>query len=206
MFVTLEGPEGAGKSTALRSMAEALRTRGFEVVPTREPGGSPIGPEVRRLLLDGGDLSREAELFLFLADRTEHVYKVIRPALERGAIVLCDRYGDSTVVYQGHARGGDLTLLRSLNTLATGGLVPGLTLLLDLPAEAGLARITQPDRLDREPLAFHQAVRQGFLAEAQASPERWVVIDALAPPDEVSERCLGALLTRLDAGAPTTGR
>lgn len=200
MFVTLEGPEGAGKSTALKAIAAALRTRGREVLETREPGGSPIGPEVRRLLLDGGDLSREAELFLFLADRTEHVAKVIRPALARGAVVLCDRYGDSTVVYQGHARGGDLDRLRALNDLATGGLSPDLTLLLDLPAETGLARITQPDRLDREPLAFHQAVRQGFLSEASREPGRWVQINAAASPEEVADRCLGALLARLGSG------
>lgn len=185
MFVTFEGPEGGGKTTLIRSLAEKLESLGRGVVVTREPGAGSFGVEVRRLLLEGDDISPEAELFLFLADRSEHVSRVIRPSLDRGAVVLCDRFADSTVVYQGYGRGLDVELLRSMNRVATGGLMPSLTILLDLPVETGLSRATKGDRLDRAPLDFHQKVRQGFLAEAAADPDRWFIVDALQPAEQV---------------------
>lgn len=178
MFITFEGPEGAGKSTQLARLAGRLRDAGRNVVMTREPGGGTLGPAIRALLLEGEDVPPRSELFLFLADRAAHVQNVVRPAIARGDLVLCDRHADSTVVYQGYGRGMDVEQLRNLNALATEGLVPDLTLLFDLPAEQGLARLNDRDRLDREPLEFHQRVRQGFLDEAAREPERWVVFDA----------------------------
>jgi dTMP kinase len=197
MFVTLEGPEGAGKSTVLPALARALREGGREVVTTREPGAGEFGSAVRDLLLHGGDIEPLTELFLFLADRAEHVAKTVRPALARGAVVLCDRHADSTVVYQGYGRGLDLDQLRSLNSLATGGLVPDLTLLLDVPPEVGLARVSKGDRLDKEPLDFHKRVREGFLTEAEREPGRWRIIDASQPSESVAQDCLSAVLAAL---------
>lgn len=186
MFITFEGPEGAGKSTAIRAVAESLESRGTKVLITREPGAGDFGLKVRELLLHGDDLPIWTELFLFLADRSHHVERMIRPALAHGTTVLCDRHADSTVVYQGYARGLDIEKLRELNLIATGGLKPDRTFLLDLPVEIGLARLQNPDRLDREPLAFHQKVREGFLAEAQREPERWRIIDSTTTPSEIA--------------------
>lgn len=197
MFVTFEGPEGAGKSTVISRVADQLRAEGLKVTATREPGGSAIGPDIRHILLHGHELTRLSELFLFLADRTLHVQSLVRPLLEQGEVVLCDRFSDSTIVYQGYARGLDLDHIRMLNNLATGGLKPDLTLLLDLPAEVGLARIQNKDRLDSEPLEFHQRVRDGFLAEAALDPGRFVVIDATLSPENVFSECLAAIRSRL---------
>ncbi|MBL8048673.1 MAG: dTMP kinase [Chthonomonas sp.] len=190
MFITFEGPEGGGKSTQIQRLASELRARGREVLVTREPGGSAIGPTVRQLLLDSESVNPLTELFLFLADRAAHVSDVIRPALQSGMVVLCDRYADSTVVYQGYARGGDVEWLRELNARATKGLQPHLTLLLDLDPVVGSARQQSQDRLDREPLEFHQRVRAGFLAEAARAPERYRVIDAAQHIDEVARLIL----------------
>jgi len=197
VFITFEGPEGAGKSTVLRAVADSLRQEGRAVLETREPGAGEVGREIRRLLLQGQELEPAAELFLFLADRAQHVRDIVRPALAEGTIVLCDRHADSTLVYQGYGRGLELALLRDLNRLATSGLRPGLTLLLDLPAEVGLARIAHPDRIDREPLEFHQRVRDGFLSEAQREPDRWVVLDASVEPEMVTDRALEEVRKRL---------
>ncbi|MCH7945597.1 MAG: dTMP kinase [Armatimonadetes bacterium] len=193
MFVTFEGPEGAGKSTALRAVAARLGDSGHEVVTTREPGAGEFGRAVREIMLHGEHLDPKAELFLFLADRAQHTAGTIRPALVAGKIVLCDRYADSTVVYQGHARGLDVAELRRLNDLATGGLVPDLTLLLDLDVQAGLDRQSGHDRLDSEPDAFHQKVREGYLSEAVRDTARWKKIDASQPPEAVSELCWEAV-------------
>jgi dTMP kinase len=197
VFVTFEGPEGSGKSTAMRAVAKELRAQGREVVETREPGGGKTGAAVREILLHGEDISRLTETFLFLADRSNNVKSIIKPALESGAVVLCDRHADSTVVYQGHARGMDLDTLRSLNSTATDGLKPDLTILIDLSPEVGLARIESKDRLDAEPIEFHQMVRQGFLDEAAREPGRWHIISGDQEPEEVAAECLKAVTDRL---------
>lgn len=186
VFVTFEGTEGAGKSTAIRAVAAGLREAGHRVFETREPGAGEVGKAIRAILLQGADVEPRAELLLFLADRAQHVATTIRPALARGEIVLCDRHADSTFVYQGVARGLEPEFVRRGNAFATGGLVPNLTVLFDLPAEVGLARLRDPDRMDRLPLSFHQAVRQGFLDLAAAEPGRFRIVDATRPPEEVA--------------------
>lgn len=200
VFVTFEGPEGAGKSTLIGVIAERLASVGRAALQTREPGSTDFGAALRRLLLEGDDLLPESELFLFLADRADHVRRVIRPALDEGKIVLCDRYADSTLVYQGYGRGLDLDFLRRANAFATGGLGPHITLLLDLDQEIGLARLSAKDRLDREPFDFHRRVREGFLEEARREPDRWVVLDASQSPEQVAARAWDAIRARLNAG------
>ena len=197
MFVSFEGPEGSGKSTALAAVGERLVAAGYEVVKTREPGAGALGAQIRRILLEGDDVPAEAELFLFLADRANNVRTVIGPALARGAVVLCDRYADSTLVYQGWARRLDRGFLRTANRFATGGLIPDLTLLFDVPPNVGLARIATKDRLDSEPIEFHERVRAGFLELAREEPQRWVVIDALQPADTVIYEAVSQVLERL---------
>lgn len=197
MFVTFEGPEGAGKSTVIALVAERLAEEGHRVLATREPGAGEVGRAVRDILLNGGDLDPATELFLFLADRAEHVSKTVQPALARGEIVLCDRHADSTVVYQGYGRGLDLDELRNLNTVATAGLKPALTLLLDIDTKTGLSRAKGTDRLDRESVEFHERVRQGFLEEAQREPDRWQIVDASRPVEAVADECLTAIRGRL---------
>jgi dTMP kinase len=196
MFVTFEGPEGAGKSTLIVNLANALTEEGVEIVVTREPGSGQVGAAIRQLLLHGESLDPKAELFLFLADRAQHVAGLVRPTLSRGAWVLCDRHADSTVVYQGYGRGLDLGELRRLNLNATGGLIPHVTFLLDIDPKVGLARIKSKDRLDSEPLEFHERVRNGFLTESQIDPNRWVVLDAELPPEDVLRRAMDVLLKR----------
>ncbi len=191
MFITFEGPEGAGKSTALAAIADRLRPMGKTVLTTREPGAGEFGKQIRQILLHGEDIDPKAELLLFLADRSNHVASIIRPALAEGKIVLCDRYADSTLVYQAYARGLDEGFARAGNAFATGNLIPDLTLLFDLDPSIGLARLTNKDRLDAQPIEFHRKVREGFLKEAAAEPERWRIIDASAEPAQVVEECWG---------------
>jgi dTMP kinase len=193
MFVTFEGPEGSGKTTLIQALADRLRIAGKTVLVTREPGAGEFGTQVRRLLLESGDITTLAELFLFLADRAEHIEKVVKPALKRGEIVLCDRHADSTVVYQGYARGGDIEQLRMLNSVATQNLKPDLTFLLDVSVEVGLARQTHADRIGAEATAFHEKVRQGYLSEAKLEPERFLVINAGMPAQDVLEQAWNAL-------------
>lgn len=179
LFISFEGPEGAGKSTQIRLLAEWLRSQGRAVLTTREPGnGGQIGREIRQLLLHHQDMTPEAEYLLYSADRAEHVRTVLRPALESGQIVLCDRYLDSSLAYQGYGRGLPLEWLRAVASWVTGGLKPHRTFLLDLPPEVGLRRFEGRDRLEREPLEFHRRLREGYLALAMAEPERFVVLDA----------------------------
>ncbi len=197
MFLTVEGVEGAGKSTFIRLLEAELAKRGIPFLRTREPGGCALGRQIRPLLLDAAQkVDARAELFLFLADRAQHVADTIRPALARGEWVICDRYADSTIAYQGYGRGMDVELLQSLNDCATGGLWPDITFLLDLPAAVGLSRalarngregLTQSEgRFEAEALVFHQRIREGFLARAARWPERFRVLDASQSPEDVA--------------------
>jgi dTMP kinase len=193
-FISFEGPEGSGKSTQIRRLAEALAEQGHAVWTTREPGGTRAGETIRPILLGpkAGPLSPWSEALLFTAARAQLADEVIRPRLHRGELVLCDRYSDSTLAYQGYGRGIDLETLRRLQSDATGGLSPDLTLLLDLPVEAGLARIPRnaKDRLDRETIAFHQRVYAGYREMAAREADRWRLVDASRDPDEVASRIL----------------
>jgi len=198
-FITFEGGDGAGKSTQIKALESHLKARGRSCVMTREPGGTTLGKLIRQALLEVGKqpITSPAELFLYLADRAQHVQDVILPAIDAGKIVLCDRYTDSTLAYQGYGRGNDLKLLRQLNEFADRRVEPDLTLLLDCPVELGLSRTARrqlkarggegrEDRFEREKLEFHQRVRQGFLELARAEPKRFRVIDASRPAEEVA--------------------
>lgn len=202
MFITLEGGEGVGKTTQQALLAERLQREGYACVSTREPGGTALGEALRELLLHGDPLTPLAELLLYAADRAEHVNKVIAPALAVGQVVICDRFTDSTLAYQGYGRGLDLQQVRQLNHLATGGLQPHLTLWLDLPPEVGLARTGLADRLEQERLEFHRRVHQGFQALAAAEPQRIVRIDAGGSPLEVAARIWSVVKPRLLAAVP----
>lgn len=197
VFITLEGPEGAGKSTVISGLAERFISIGREVLTTREPGSGDFGQRIRALLLEGEDMPAESELFLFLADRANHVVNILQPALDAGMVVICDRHAESTLVYQGYARGLDKDFLRKANLVATRGLRPDLILLLDLDVETGLARQVTKDRLDLESLDFHQKVRAGFLTEARLEMSRWAKIDAAQHPEQVLEDCWTAIESRL---------
>jgi len=185
LFITLEGPEGSGKSTQIGHLAGALRRAGYRVVATREPGGTPVAEAIRNVLLlskQKEPIGAKTEALLILAARSQHVTQVIKPALMRGAVVLCDRYSDSTLAYQGFGRGLDRGWLKQVGAIATDGLQPDLTLLLDLPVAVGLARrrssSSGQNRLDREAVRFHRVVRQGFLRLAEQSRGRIKVIRA----------------------------
>ena len=217
LFVTFEGGEGTGKTTQLKALLAHLRAAGRDAIETRDPGGTPIGKQIRGLLLDPENtrMAAASELFLYEASRAQLVHEVIRPALGAGRIVLCDRFIDSTVAYQGYGREVDLDLIARLNALATGGVRPDLTFLLDLDPEAGLARATQRvtqrqerhDRIEEEMLAFHQRVRAGYRAIAAAEPGRVAVLDAARGMAEIEgdvRRRVDELLRR--SGAPRGSR
>jgi dTMP kinase len=203
LFVTFEGIEGSGKSTHLRQLAAHLRAGGQVVVETREPGGTPAGAAMRGLLLgaDTVPLTALSELFLYCADRTQHVSEVIRPGLAAGHVVLCDRFSDSTIAYQGYGRGLDLGVLRALDARARDGIWPDLTFLLDCPIEEGLARArgraTARDRFENETHAFHERVRAGFQALAAAEPGRFSVLDARQPIERVQRQVVDETERRL---------
>lgn len=194
-LITFEGVEGGGKTTQARRLAERLRAEGLEVLTTREPGGTPTGEVIRNLLqhyLSGEPLCDATEALLFCASRAQLCRNVLGPALEAGTWVVLDRFTDSTLAYQGYGRGFDLATLRAMNDFATGDVKPALTLLVDLPVEVGLARVLArskgaKDRIEREPIEFHRRLQVGYRAMAAAEPERFVVIDAQAPEDEVAE-------------------
>jgi dTMP kinase len=187
MFITFEGPEGSGKTTQIRLLRDYLQQQGWSVVATREPGGTPIGDQIRACLHDVNNtaMTAAAELLLYSASRAQLVGELIRPALAQGHIVLCDRYADSTLAYQGYGRGLDLAALQQITQFATGGLQPDLTLFLDVAVEAGLARRQlggdEMNRLDREAITFHQKVREGYFQLIAANPARWVIINAERP-------------------------
>jgi dTMP kinase len=200
LFIAFEGGEGVGKSTQIALASQWLRGLGRDVLETREPGGTPLGQELRRLVLDpDGHVTPRAETLLYAADRAHHVDTVILPALAAGRVVLTDRYVDSTLAYQGAGRGLDDA--RVITEWATGGLLPDLTVLLDLDPRTGLERAgarSSPDRLEATALAFHLAVREGFLALAAQAPERYVVIDAALDADLIAALVRDAIAARLD--------
>lgn len=187
-LITVEGIDGAGKSTQVRLLASLLSERGYATVATFEPGATALGRQVRQLLLDGEvALAPDAELLLFLADRADHVARIVTPALERGALVVCDRFSDSTLAYQGYGREADLARVRRWNRESTGGLEPDLTLLLDCPVSEGARRRRHVgDRYQAQDAAYHQRVRDGFLAIAAEAAARVRVIDTSASLDEVT--------------------
>ena len=195
-FISIEGPDGAGKSTLAKGLRDELQKRGTDCILTREPGDGPVGPQIRAILLEGADIDPWTEVFLFLADRRQHVEGLIRPALEQGQWVICDRYADSTIVYQGYGRDLDVGLLKKLNKIATAGLTPDKTLLVDLDPAVALNRITDErgkNRLDQEPLDFHRRVREGFLAEARLDPQRFIVLNGEQSPEAILENALEAI-------------
>jgi len=211
-FITLEGPDGAGKSLQAARLADTLRQAGRRVTLTREPGGTPLGERIREILLQGDDAARspEADALLFMAARSQLVRDVIRPALGRGEVVVCDRFGDSTIAYQGYGGGVDVDTLRVLERVATGGLRPDLVILLDLPASEGLTRrarggpgeLTRFERSDAHDIAFHERVRSGYLELARLDPDRWRVVDGSRDRDAVADEIGRVVQTTLTPSEP----
>ena len=205
MFITLEGIEGSGKTTQISYITEYLRSRGRECIVTREPGGTPIGRKIRSILLDPDSkgMAHLTELCLYVADRKEHLHKLIQPALRQKKIVICDRFSDATVVYQGYARGIDMNLIHSMHRSICGDVKPDLTFLLDLPPETGLARAWKQinagnrsdaeTRFEQKTLAFHHKVRQGYLDLARLEAERFHVIKANRDKQQVREDILAVI-------------
>jgi dTMP kinase len=202
-FITFEGGDGSGKTTQVTALENHLIARGKSCIATREPGGTSLGRLIRKALLEVGrqPITSPAELFLYLADRAQHMQEIILPALEQGKVVLCDRHTDSTLAYQGYGRGIDLALLRRLNEIASRGVRPDLTLLFDCPVEISLSRTarrqSQPatlqsreDRFEREKIEFHEKVRHGFLELAKAEPQRFRVIDATRSAADVGQEIM----------------
>lgn len=191
LFITFEGGEGSGKSVQTKELYRRLSQLAIPALLTHEPGGTPFGKRLGRWLkwAQDTDISPLTELMLFNASRAQLVTEVIQPALERGKVVISDRYADSTTAYQGYGRGLDLEMVKAVNNAATQGLTPNLTILLDIPAEEGLARkrVKRQDRFEREGLAFHHRVREGYLKLAGDEPERWLVIDATQTKEEIAQ-------------------
>ena len=206
-FITFEGPEGCGKSTQAQLLADALTRRGIKVKLTREPGGDPVGEEIRRILLDSADhsVSDRTEVLLYEAARAQHAEYVIRPSLAEGFVVISDRFADSTVAYQGYGSGLDLDLISRLNTFATGGIEPDVTFLLDLDIEVGLKRQQEWNRMERKAIEYHERVRQGFLEEARLHPERIIVLDASGDIESIHRRIFGIVEQRLGLSQESGG-
>jgi len=199
LFITFEGPEGSGKSTQAEMLAGELEKRGLKVRLTREPGGDPVSEEIRKILLDGDDhsVADRAELFLYQAARAQHVERVVKPCLAEGYIVICGRFIDSTVAYQGYGSGIDLGLIREMNAFATGGCFPDITFLMDIDAETGLKRQNDWNRMERKAVEYHQRVRGGFLTEAGLNPSRIKIIDASQDIDTCGRQILEIVTARL---------
>lgn len=185
VFIAFEGGEGSGKSTLVQRVAVALREQGYEVITTREPGGTNLAEQLRGMILDSDEMIPRAELMMFLACRADHTERLIRPAMRAGSIVLCDRYEDSTAAYQGAARGHGIETVLEMSRWASGGLYPSLTILLDIDPEIGLARAQDGNRMEMETLEFHQRVNQVFRDIAEASPQTHRVIQANNSQDRV---------------------
>ncbi|MBE6136034.1 MAG: dTMP kinase [Erysipelotrichaceae bacterium] len=204
MFVTIEGPEGSGKSTATETVINKLRELGYDVLKTREPGGTPISEQIRNVILDKENKTMDGrtEALLYAAARRQHLVEKVWPAVKEGKIVICDRYIDSSLAYQGGARNLGIENIININMFATENTWPDLTLLFDIPPELGLERISlnknrEVNRLDLETLEFHKKVRQTFLNLAEKYPERFVIIDASKSREEVAQDALNAVLARL---------
>ncbi len=204
LFVTFEGGEGSGKSTAIKSLVDKLQKEGYEIVLTREPGGTPISEQIREVILSKENTAMDpiTEALLYAASRRQHVVEKVRPALEEGKVVLCDRFVDSSLAYQGGARGLGIDLILKINEPAIDGLWPDVTIFFDLKPEVGLARISansgrEVNRLDVEKMEFHQKVRDSFLELAKRYPERYVIIDASKSRDEVVEEAYNAIKAKL---------
>ena len=204
MFIPLEGPEGSGKTTAVEAAVKALQEKGYEIVRTREPGGTPIAEQIRNVILDKANTSMDprTEALLYAASRRQHLVEKVWPALKEGKIVICDRYLDSSLAYQGGARGLGVDEVLNVNLFATENTWPDLTLLFDIKPEVGLARIAsnasrEVNRLDLEKLEFHNKVRDTFLALAKKYPDRYVIIDASQSREEVAKATLEAIMNRL---------
>jgi len=203
MFITLEGPEGSGKTSQIPALKAFICSKGYDVVVTREPGGTDVGDQIREVLMNLKNVSivPRTEILLFQAARAQHVEEVIRPALAAGKVVICDRFGDSTLAYQGYGHQTDLETLTYLVNYATGGLKPDLTLLLDIPVKEGMQRKVDNDsewnRLDAYAEAFHCRVREGYLTLAAAEPDRWAIVDAARSKEQVQQSMQQAILDRL---------
>lgn len=217
LFITIEGPDGSGKSTQIQLLEEALVRAGYSVTRTREPGGTPIGEQIRNVLHDLGNAAMlpATEILLYSAARAQHVGELIRPALEAGRIVLSDRFAESTLAYQGYGRGLDLKALRRITEFATGGLRPDLVIYLDLDVEVGLARKHRDwaagrgewNRMDEQELAFHRRVREGYLLMARQEPQRWLLVDAALAADAVHRVIRERLFALLaDQPSPSVNR
>lgn len=207
LFVSFEGGDGAGKSTQARLLGEWLTGLGREVVLTREPGGTELGHLLRDAVLHGDHVDARTEALLYATDRAHHVASLVRPALERGAVVVTDRYLDSSVAYQGSGRDLGADEVERLSLWATDGLLPALTVLLDLDPVTGKARLTgDPDRLERAGDDFHRRTRQAFLDRAAADPGRWLVLDATLPPDELAARVRARVAELLGLDSPAAAR
>lgn len=203
MFITFEGPEGSGKSTQLPKLAQFLEESGLSVLKTREPGGTKIGDQIREVLvrMDNTELHPRTEILLFLAARAQLVEELIIPSLQEGKIILCDRYGDSTLAYQGYGHGLDLEILRAMLHFATGGLKPDLTILLDVDVMTGLKRKKikeEWNRLDAFELSFHERVRDGYHILAGQDPERWKIVDATQEPEQVQKEIRALVLDAIE--------
>ena len=204
LFVCFEGGEGAGKSTQARILRQRLEDEGHVVVLTREPGDTPVGAEIRRIVLDPatGELADRTEALLYAADKAEHVHAVVLPALERGEVVLTDRYVDSTLAYQGAGRALDTQELEQVARWATGDLRPHLTVLLDLEPADGLTRFVERDRIEGESIEFHQRVRAEFLRLAEGDPDHYLVLDARAPVEEIADAVHTHVMKLIAIGGP----
>jgi dTMP kinase len=200
LFITLEGPEGGGKTTQAGLLVQALLNVGRDAGVYAEPGGGPIGRSIREILLSpaSSGLTTRAELLLFLAARAQHVEETIRPDLDKGRIVICDRFSDSTLAYQGYAGGLDLDTVRALDAFATRGLVPDLTFVLDIDARTGLLRQSDWNRMEAKGLEYHERVRSGFIELARRHSDRIHVLDATLPVPEVHQEILRIVTVRLD--------